>query len=149
MFRIVWSEDEIEKRAGRFEDYYGPIFLRAWTGVKEVRKYGAAIYRERFILEKLVFINNPEIWGDPKDGSYEPIWVFRGPGDTYQVPTLKTTDFIMRMILGDKKKETQKDVDYEEENSLQADINTAYEVLGGPEGSVASHLRTGSGIVVP
>jgi len=150
IFRIVWSEDELEKRAGTFEDFYGSILCRTWKGVRECKKYGAATYKERFILEKLIFgIDNQEIWGETKNGTYEPVWVFRGPGDTYQVPTLKATEFVLRMLLGDKEKRTQKDVDYDEAQSLQEDIETAYEALGGPEGDISSHLRTGSGIVVP
>src|SRR4030042_467586 len=99
-FRIVWSDSEIEKRVGTFEDFYGPIWSGEFRGLREVKKYANPIYRERWILEKLIFgIDNPQIWGDTiKDGTYEPIWVFRGPGDTYQRPTEKACDFVIRSL---------------------------------------------------
>jgi len=148
-FRIIWSEDEIEKRAGTFENIQMGIYLGAFKGVKEVKKYANPIYKDRFILEKLIFgINNPEIWGDTyREGTYEPIWVFRGPADTFQLPTIKTTDFVMRMLLGDKEKRNQKMEDSDDEAALASEIKDAEEALGEHGGEVASHLHTRTGSV--
>ncbi|MHA2376732.1 MAG: hypothetical protein ACXAB9_11235, partial [Candidatus Thorarchaeota archaeon] len=60
--------------------------------------YDGPDFRERWILEKLVFIDNPEVWDSLNSGSYEPIWVFRGKGGTYQRPNYKAVDFLIGMI---------------------------------------------------
>jgi hypothetical protein len=150
IFRLVWSEDEIEKRAGTFEDYYVPIYMGAFRGVREVKKYANPIYKERYILEKLIFgIDNKEIWGDTvRDGIYEPIWVFRGPGDTFQMPTYKTVAFVLRMLLGEKERRNQKMEDSDDESAMAQEIADCQEVLGGSGGDIASHLRTRSGVTV-
>ncbi len=153
-FRIVWSEIETEKRFSLYDQMLSDhIIYKTVKKLKEVKKYANPIYSERFILEKLIFgIDNPEIWadGDPiKNGTYEPIWVFRGPNDTYQVPTLKTVEFVIRMLLGDKVHRNQKMEDSDEESSLQDEIKDCVNALGGPEGDIASHLHTKSAIIVP
>ncbi len=147
-FRLVWSETETEKRAGVFENFTDSgIWCGEFRGIREVKKYNNPIYKDRWILEKLIYgLSNPEIWGDTvKDGTYEPIWVFRGPGDTYQKPTTKAVDFVVHSLLGKKPKLTQKDVDYEEEQSLNKEIDHEYEAMGGNEDRP---LMKGQGVVV-
>ena len=151
-FRVVWSENETEKRTGVFNDFTeSGLFIGQFRGLREVKKYGNPIYKDRWILEKLIYgINNKEIWGDvARDGTYEPIWVFRGPGDTYQKPTIKAVDFLVHSLLGKKPKLTQKDVDYEEEQSLEKEIQETQDKMDEGGGVVASHLRTGTAVVVP
>jgi len=151
-YRIVWSEDELEKRFAMYDNMLSDhIIFNTVKKLKEVRKYANPIYKERFILEKLILdIDNPEVWDTTMGrGSYEPIWVFRGLGDTYQVPTLKTVDFVLRMLLGKKEHRDQRMEDNEEESSLQAEIADCQEVLGGSEGAIASQLRDRSAIIVP
>lgn len=150
-YRVIWSEDETEKRLGTFEDYYGSVFAGFFHGLREVKKYANPTYKERWILEKLIYgIQNAEIWGDTaRDGSYEPIWVFRGPNDTYQRPTAKACSFVLRMLLGDKERRNQKMEDSAEESSLAQEINDSVEVLGGSDDSISSHLHTRTGVVVP
>jgi hypothetical protein len=121
-YRIAWSENQTEKRIGTFNDFHGEIFMRQFRGMREVRKYEGPDFRDRWILEKLIFIDNPEVWGAYHEGSYEPIWVFRGPNGEYQKPNLRSVEFLLGMINSPKETMTQYQVDQEEERSLQAEI---------------------------
>lgn len=72
LFRLVWSDSQIEKRHGTFEQWRGPIFIREFTGVAEVPKY--PWIKHRWILERREgHVANPEL---PEQISYEPKWVF-------------------------------------------------------------------------
>ncbi len=81
IYRCVWSEDEIEKRFGEFEDYVPGtnILLRRVTEVREVKKY--SYLQPQWVLEKL-FRNqhNNEILDNstlaPQSCTYEPLWAF-------------------------------------------------------------------------
>ena len=148
-FRLVWSEDELEKRIGHFEEYTGTIYTGTFHGLREVKKYANPIYKDRYILEKLIFgIDNKEIWGDTvRDGTYEPVWVFRGPDDTFQMPTRKTVAFVLRMLLGDKERRTQGMEDSDDAAAMLQEIKDTEEILGGGGGDIASHLATRTGSV--
>lgn len=70
-FRIVFSDEETEKRFGHFEEFYGDIFVRAFDGVREVPKYS---YLEgQWVLEARMITENPELVDAV---TYEPIYVF-------------------------------------------------------------------------
>lgn len=76
-YRLVWSEDMIEKRFGvfnRFDD--SGNFIGTDSGVKEVKKYG--YINSRWILE--IFVPGMYAANDEcplsKFGSYEPIFIF-------------------------------------------------------------------------
>jgi len=78
IFRVVFSEGLLEKRVGTFAEWYGKVFIREWTGLREVPKYG--YIKAKYILER---------WQPPtRDtydplvpetayGSYEPVYVFQ------------------------------------------------------------------------
>lgn len=75
-WRLVWSDDQLEKRFGEFNEFYGKIFLRNFTGVMEVPKYPHIIHKwilERWMPPELAYHSDlPE----SNRGSYEPIYVF-------------------------------------------------------------------------
>lgn len=76
IFRIVFSADQQEKRLGKFAEHYGKIFLREFTGVREVPKY--PWIKDRWVLERWapgVLAYTPEIIGS-EAGTYEPVQVF-------------------------------------------------------------------------
>jgi len=76
IWRIVWSEDQLEKRFGTYNDFTSEgIFIRTVTEWREVPKYRQWI-QNKFVLEQLTAI--PEINKDELGNkiSYEPIWVF-------------------------------------------------------------------------
>lgn len=152
IYRIVWSDKQFEKRCGTFSEWYGSIFVREWQGIKETKKYPGPDYKERWILEKLITgIVNPELWEDTAKGTYEPIWTFRDPvANGYQKPTWKATYFIIQTLLTGKVAETNSDWESGEQKEVDNDIKYYMDYIEGKSGgAIASHLGTGSGIVVP
>ena len=56
MWRVVFSEDQFEKRLGTYDDFTpSGIYLRTVTEVREVPKYRQWIKR-KYVLENLVLI---------------------------------------------------------------------------------------------
>lgn len=128
-YRICWTDNETEKRVGVFNDFYGKIFVRQFQGMREVRKYEGPDYRERWVLEKLVFVNNPEVWDLAGAGSYEPIWVFRSPGGGYQKPIYRSVDFIIGMLNRPKEYISEKQLDDSEDEKLEAETSSIRDML--------------------
>jgi hypothetical protein len=77
LYRVVWSDFQLEHRRGVFRDFIGKIFLREFVGVKEVPKYN--FIKERWILERWFppsMAWHPEL-PDSSQGNYEPLYVFQ------------------------------------------------------------------------
>jgi hypothetical protein len=146
VFRIVWGAAQTEKRVGEFHDFWGEIYLRTFRGMREVPKYPSPDQKERWILEKFIPMNNPEVWESLEGGGvYEPIWVFRGPGGSYRKPTWKAVQFLIGMLLGEKKKMTEKDIDEHEEMLLTKETAEIEEVMNNRPGFADNSAH----IVVP
>jgi len=79
-YRVVWSTDLTEKRIGEFNEFYGHIYLRTITGLKEVLKY--PYDQNRWVLERLFYVKNPELVSE-KPGSYEPINILKDRNENY------------------------------------------------------------------
>lgn len=82
IYRIVWSADELEVRKGMFSEFYGHIFIRQYTAVKQIKKYWNYT-KPRWVFEKLVFIAGVQALKEMeselvecRNGTYEPIWSF-------------------------------------------------------------------------
>jgi hypothetical protein len=90
-YRIVWSTTETEKRKGRFNDFYGPIFLRTVEGIREVPKY--PFYKDRWVLEMYTGISyfTSEV---VDHNGYEPLFVFDNNGK-YLDPVWRAVEFIL------------------------------------------------------
>lgn len=101
IFRVVWSEEQLEKRYGTFTDFVPgtDIFLRTITETREVPKYRQWIH-EKHILERLVVV--PEFQQQELPGSkisYEPLWVFENRYGNYLPPRLDACKFIIDGVL--------------------------------------------------
>jgi hypothetical protein len=96
LYRVVFSDDQTEKRFGTFNDFHGNLFIRSFTGVREVKKYPYIVGRyvfERWFPPELT--QHDELIGSEK-GSYEPIYVFETyKGEPLPV-TLKICQFLVR-----------------------------------------------------
>jgi len=81
ILRIVFSDDQLEKRVGTFTDWYGSILIRQeYKALRECKKYG--YISGKWILERLTFLdlNNAivrEELVDARNGTYEPLYVFQ------------------------------------------------------------------------
>lgn len=92
IFRVVWSEDQFEKRLGTYTDSTpSGIFIREVTEIREVPKYRQWI-QQKYVLERLCLI--PEYQktvlpvGETDDGqvTYEPLFVFEDVNGKYLPP---------------------------------------------------------------
>lgn len=101
IFRVVWSEDQFEKRYGTFTDYVPGtnIFLREVTEVREVPKYRQWIHGKH-ILERLVLVP-PQNMVELVEAqiSYEPLWTFEDRNKNYLPPRLDACKFIIDAVL--------------------------------------------------
>lgn len=95
LFRLVWSNNEIELRHGTFNDFYGNLFIRQVTEVRETKKY--PYIRDRWVLERFVPPEQAFCSELPNsiNGSYEPFFVFESKSGIYLQPTLKVVEFIV------------------------------------------------------
>lgn len=91
-YRVVWSTTQLETRVGEFNEFYGDIFLRKFVGIKEVPKY--PYDKDRWVIERLFYIKNPEILAE-KPGSYEPIYVLKGPTGEFLPLNWKVVDLVV------------------------------------------------------
>lgn len=129
-YRMVFSSTQIEKRLGDFSDYYGGIFLRTVREVREVPKYPGD--KDRWILERFTYNgSNPELM---VKFSYEPVWIFRGRGNTFVLPTWPAVQFVMKCHLigmGHKTpQETQKEWEEIEAAQKELEVEEALAILG-------------------
>lgn len=92
-YRIVWSNSQLERRFGTFEDWMGDIWLREVTETREVEKY--PLYPDMWILERLMGIDavNTNIRG--VNYSYEPLWVF-GANNSERQPVWRFVELMVK-----------------------------------------------------
>lgn len=129
-FRIVWSGDQLEKRYGTFTEYYGNIFLREVTCVKEVKKYDY-IVPAKYVLEELKYYENPEI---PFEYShYEALWSFMNKEREPLWPKWDIVKIVVESRLNSIKK-TISDYYDEDQKALAKEILEFEEMLNGDSG---------------
>jgi hypothetical protein len=109
-FRVVWSDEEVEKRQGEFEVWYGPLFVRKESGIKEFKKY--SYISEKWILEFYTKSNNPELL---TSFSYEPLYTFQGPNEEYLPLNWDVCSIVINSVLN--RKERAPMTNREEENA--------------------------------
>lgn len=149
MFRLVWSEFQKENRLGEFNEYCGPIFIRTFTGVKEVPKYN--YIKDRWILEQWyppAISYNKEL-PESRYGSYEPIYVFEDK-DGNRLPLNQT---VVEMIIYAKYKDDQTPTDRRMRMKLEQEIKDkklqSYCEDMIDTSDIISNLHFKEGIIVP
>lgn len=121
LFRVSWSEDQLEKRFGTFNVYTGDVFLREETGIRETPKY--SYLDNQWVVERL-HINYHQ---DVMEGGYiyEPLWAFpKG-----LPPKWEAIDYCVKMALQmlpveeDKKTpKTEKEAIYQDEEKKKLEV---------------------------
>lgn len=122
-YRVVWSTTQIERRCGEFNEFYGEIFLRKTIGIKDVPKY--PYDPDRWVVEKLFYINNPEIISE-KAGSYEPVYILKGPVGEFLPLSWKAIDLVVSYAEGKPTGITLTDKDWTEQEQAEIAQETEY-----------------------
>ena len=149
MFRIVWANDETEKRlVGETEN--GVQLLIA--EVRLVRKY--PYLKDLYILEQLVAVPDMNTGELPTQKlSYEPLWAYCNDKRVPRPPTWPATKLIIDTMFAVKGVHSlRKYVDSElntTEDGRQERIKQIHEELFGDETETGDALRYKEGIVVP
>jgi hypothetical protein len=146
-WRLVFSEDQLEKRLGTFNDYTPEGFLiRSVTEIREVPKYRQWIH-QKWVLERLIEVPQFQQAEILVPLSYEPIWVFEDNKGNPLDPIWLAIEFIIQHIHGvqGKKQVPMKDP----EADYETRIENLQRFLFGNESEVADALAYKEGIVNP
>lgn len=124
IFRVVFSDDQTEKRFGTYHDYHGKIYVRTVREIREVKKYpwikGKWIL-ERWASGELAF--HPSLEND-KNGAYICVYTFQDINGNYLPPLYKVCEVIIQHLLHprDKSKALAEDKEIEDkQEKLEVD----------------------------
>lgn len=149
MYRIVWANDQLEKKLVTALDS-GVQLL--YPEVREVKKY--TYLKDLYVLERLVVVpyeNQEEL--PTQKLSYEPLWAYCDDSRNPIPPLWEPTKFIVDTVhaaLG--KKSMRKYIDDEQNTTpegRQQKITKLQEELFGNETEVGDALRYKEGVTVP
>lgn len=137
-FRVVWSEGLTEVRVGTHR-VFSPsgVWLRDEYGARECRKYN--YIKDMFILERLLYYRNPEVLRTEM-GSYEPVWVFRGPKGEALDPILPACKVIIDSLFR-VEKTTVKDVLREDQAAKKSEFQYNLDVIQNNSPYLATMLH--------
>lgn len=98
MWRVSWSDSQLEKRYGTYEDWTASgIFIRRVTEVREVQKYQHV--RAKYILEHLVVVPDVSMAELPvAKVSYECLHVFQDAFERYLPPHITICKLIIALV---------------------------------------------------
>ena len=149
MFRVVWSEDQLENRL----TYYTKEGFKLLTPIRlELPKYSQWI-REKYVLERLVAVPDFQQEELGIKLSYEPLWVFEDKKGNYLPPTVWACKFCIDTVYAAMGHSgLRKYVDEEERNPIESRekrIKEYEEQLFGDESSLLGRTVTGEAVIVP
>lgn len=149
MFRIVWTNDQTEKRLVNEMDS-GVHLL--FPEVIEVKKY--PYLKDMYVLERLVIVpdvNQRELPASKL--SYEPVWAYHDACNRALPPIWKATKFVVDALYAALGKKSLVKYVEDEKNTTEEGrkfrISELQEELFGNETDVGDALAYGDGIVVP
>lgn len=156
-FRLIWSEDEFEKRRMTHTDEGFPL---TYPEVRLVRKYRPQT-KDRYVLEGLQEILPYTETDLIEKISYEPVWTFQDSKGNYLIPIWPAIHLILETIRANQEGKGTgipeyiilgvKDTDDPQEAARMKKerIDKMYEDLFGNETSVTDALARKSAITVP
>jgi hypothetical protein len=152
IYRVVWANDELEKRLMHFTDAGIQLLT---PEIREVPKY-AQWAKDRYILERLSYVevNSPEnMQMTVSKVSYEPIWSFVDNKLNYLPPRFEVAkvviDTLHAAIHGDHSLRKYKDDNAGSLEETQQRVETIQKELFGNETDTGDALAHGEAIVVP
>ena len=130
VFRVVFSDDQTEKRNGVFNEYFGSIFVRQVRGVKEVQKY--PWIKRKWILERWApgeLSYHPSLVTD-KNGVYICVYVFQDANGNYLPPIWRAAEIVVKHLLNPRTKSRALAEDREQlEREEKEEVNRIVEEL--------------------
>lgn len=143
MFRIVWSEDQFEKR---WIDTTKDGLQLLNPVVEEVPKYKQYI-QGKYILERIVTIL-PGVETDLVEREpYEVLWVFQDRHGEYLPPRYDACKIVIEQVYENMTKGVE--VKKEDPDAYEKRIKHMEEILFGNESPVTDALKYKEGVVVP
>jgi hypothetical protein len=146
-WRLVFSEDQLEKRLGTFNEYTPDgFFIRQVTEVRLVPKYRQWIHK-KWVLERLTAV--PQFQQDELlvPLSYEPIWVFEDKKGNPLPPIWLAIEFIIQHVYGVQGKKQAPMVDPNADYETR--IENLQKFLFGNESDISDALAYKEAIVNP
>lgn len=144
-WRVVWADDELEKR----KVYVTPEgWQLLYPKVEEVKKY--LHIKERYVLERLIPVFGETDLTTPY--SYEPAWTFEDRFQQYLPPRFDACKFVVETIYGqlDRAKSHPKYKDESVDPEYRAKMLKEMEVkLFGNETPAGDALAHDYGVTVP
>lgn len=144
-FRVIFSEDEFEKRLTNYSDEGFELLQPEIRLLPKYRQY----IRQKYILERLVPVN-PDVDTDlVTKTSYEPAWVFQDKNGKYLPPFFEGCKFVIESMMAAIGK-ANTHVKYKDKNEtkeeLEARITKVQNELFGNETAVTDALAYDSGV---
>lgn len=151
MWRIVWSDDQFEKRFGEYEDRTANgLFIRRVREVREVPKYRQWI-KSKWVLENLVAIPVVNLIDLPASKtSYEPIFVYENAKGERLPPIWSVTKIVIDSVLF-ATNHPNPFAKYKENTveEREKEFQEVYNYLYGDTSDTADALAYKEGVVVP
>lgn len=150
IWRIVWSEDQFEKR---LMEVTNEGLLLLTPEIREVPKYRQWI-KEKYVLERLVIVpdmNRIELGGLKQ--SYEPLFVFEDKNNNYLPPLMEVCKIVIDSIYAAQGKQSL--AKYKEvtgQDAIEArkkEIDEMADYIYSDETDISDALTRKEGIVVP
>lgn len=136
-YRLVRAGEQIEKRKGTYDLYYGQVYVRTESGILEVPKYNY-LAPNKLVVEKLVYHDNKELVGPY---SYEPLWSF----DEGLPPNLDACNRVVQSFMNLKDETRRVDASPEaEKREFDKEVELFEEKI--KEGQTEYGIRYGEGI---
>lgn len=150
IFRVSFSDEQKEKRFGKFAEWYGKIFLREFSGLREVPKY--PWIRAKWVLERWippVYAHTPDI-PETSQGSYEPIYVFQtAEGVALPVSEEFAHTVIFKLFHPDLPGHRKSVMETEEEVAFEKEVELNKMILENASPYLCNMLHGGEAIVRP
>jgi hypothetical protein len=153
LWRIVWSENEFEKRFGTYTDYVPGtnILIREVEEWRTVPKYRQYIHN-KWILERLIPVPDMQSGELTDKVSYEPIWVFEDKDKNPLYPKWEAIEFLIHKCQEQMYQPKKIDKGPNHEEALEQEkqrISRLQEELFGNETDVTDALQYHEAIVIP
>lgn len=148
IFRIVWSEDQFEKR---LMDVTNEGLQLLYPEIREVPKYRQWI-KEKYVLERLVLVpdvNKKELGGIKQ--SYEPLFVFENAKGEYLPPKIQVCKIVIDSVYAAQGKGNlakYKETNEENLEKKRKEVEEMTAEIFGDETDISDALSRQEGVVL-